>query len=249
MAKVSEIAPGVYRISIYVPEISLQFNHFLVNDDESLLFHTGSRRMFPELRESLASVIDPARLRWISYSHFEADECGALNDWLSIAPHARAVSGLVGVLVNLQDFAAREPRVLGDQDLLVTGKHRFRFISTPHLPHGWDAGVLFDEVDRTLFCSDLFHQSGDAEPVTSNDIMGRVRETLIDYQAGPLANYVPYTARTGRILRQLADLNPATLAIMHGSSYAGNCSQALRDLAVVFKEVLGADVEETSAAA
>jgi len=240
MPQVTEIAPDVFRICVFYPEIKLQFNHFLVNDDEPLLFHTGLRRMFPEVREGVSKILDPPKIRWISWSHFESDECGALNEWLAIAPHAQPACNMVGALVSVNDFFQREARVLTPQEPLVTGKHTFRYYSTPQLPHGWDAGVLFEETQRTLFCSDLFHQDGELEPLSQASVIDRCRATLTNYQAGPLANYVPYTANTGRILEGLASLNPQTLAIMHGSSYTGNCAGALRDLGVVMKEVLSA---------
>jgi flavorubredoxin len=238
MPNISEIAPDVYRFSIYVPEINLGFNHFLVNDDEPLLFHTGSRAMFPALREMIGKVIDPGKLRWISFSHFETDECGALNQWLQVAPNATPVHGMVGCLVNLNDFSDRPTKMLNADDRLETGKYKFRFVHTPQLPHGWDAGVLFEETQRTLFCSDLCHQEFDVEPVTSSDIIGRCRQVLAAYQQSPFANYVPYTPQTGRQLEAVAQLDPKTLAIMHGSSFTGNGAQVIRDLAGVFKEVL-----------
>jgi flavorubredoxin len=163
VAQIDEITEDLYRISIYVPPLDLQFNHFLVRDEEPLLFHTGMRRMFPEVRDAVTRLIDPATLRWISWSHFEVDECGALNDWLAIAPKAQAACGQVGALVNLEDFAARPPRGLTREDVIDTGRHRFRWVPTPHLPHGWDAGVLFEERDRVLLCSDLFHQTGQVD--------------------------------------------------------------------------------------
>lgn len=241
MYKLDEIAADIYRISVYVPEINLQFNHFLVRDDEPLLFHTGLRQMFPLVREAVGKVIDPARLRWISFSHFESDECGALNQWLGIAPQAQPVTGMVGALVNLNDYSDRPARVLSEADVLATGKYRFRYISTPQLPHGWDAGVMFEQTQATLFCSDLFHHNGDVEPLTRSSVLDKVREALTQYQAGPLANYMPYTARTGKMLRQLAALKPRRLAIMHGSSYEGNGEQALLDLAGVMRDALGGD--------
>jgi flavorubredoxin len=218
---VSEIAPDLYRISVFFPEINMQFNHFLVKDDEPLLFHAGLRSMFPAVR------------------HFESDECGALNDWLAIAPHAQPACNLVGALVSVNDFSIRPARMLTPADVLATGKYRFRYYSTPHLPHGWDAGVLFEETERTLLCSDLFHHNGEVEPLTENDILGRVRASLTQIQAGPLANYVPYTPNTRRILEGLATLQPRTLAVQHGSSFRGDCGQALRELAVVYKDVMG----------
>lgn len=224
---------------MYVPEFDLEFNHFVVDDEEPLLYHTGMRRHFPEIRDAVARVIDPARLRWISYSHFEVDECGALNDWFALAPNAQAAVSVVGALVNLGDFAARPARGLEKGKVLATGKYRFRFHPTPHLPHGWDAGVLFEETQGTLFCSDLFHQSGPREPVTSDDVLERSRATLVEAQQGPLMDYVPYSTQTRRLLYELAEFEPRTLAIMHGSSFTGDGGRALRELDTVFKEVLG----------
>jgi flavorubredoxin len=247
MTNIYEIAPDVYRFSIFVPEINLQFNHFLVRDEEPLLFHTGSRAMFPAVREMVAKVIDPAKLRWIGFSHFETDECGALNKWLEIAPQATPVHGMIGCLVNLNDFSDRMPRILAPDEHLNTGKYSYRFVHTPQLPHGWDAGVLFEETQRTLFCSDLFHQEHDVEPLTSSDIIGRCRQVLSAYQQSPFANYIPYTSQTGRQLETVAALSPKTLAIMHGSSYTGNGKQALQDLAELFKDVLGSDAQAAAA--
>ncbi|MGZ4816064.1 MAG: oxygen-binding di-iron domain-containing protein, partial [Terriglobales bacterium] len=224
MPEIYEIAPDVYRLSIYVPQINLQFNHFVVKDDEPLLFHTGSRAMFPALCELVAKVIDPAKLRWIGLSHFETDECGALNQWLATAPHATPIHGMVGCLINLNDFSDRAPRLLSAEDRVTTGKYSYRFVHTPQLPHGWDAGVLFEETQRTLFCSDLFHQFGDPEPIAGPEIVDSARQTLIGIQKSPLANYVPYTPQTGRQMEAVAALNPATLAVMHGSSFSGDGS-------------------------
>ena len=161
MARIDEIAPDLFRISVFVPEIDLQFNHFVVRDDEPLLFHTGMRGMFPAVRDAVARIIDPATLRWISWSHFEVDECGALNDWLALAPQAQAICTEVGALVNINDFAQRPPRGLRADETIDTGRHRYRLIPTPHLPHGWDAGVLYEEKNGILLCSDLFHQIGE----------------------------------------------------------------------------------------
>lgn len=239
MALITEIAPDAYRITAYVPEIDLQFSHFLVCDEHPLLFHAGLKRMFPDVIEAVRTLIDPARLRYISFSHFESDECGALNEWLAQAPHAEAVSGLVGAQVNLNDFAIRPPRALAQEEVIATGRYRFRFIPTPHVPHGWDAGVLFEETGRTLFCSDLFHQWGQPEPLTEASVMERAREALLRIQSGPLAGYVPYTKQTGGILETLAQLNPRTLAIQHGSSFRGDGGAALRELAQIWKNTLG----------
>jgi flavorubredoxin len=244
MAKVIEIAPDVYRIEVFVPEINLQFNHFLVRDDEPLLFHTGLRGMFPLIRDAVARLIDPGTIRHIGFSHFESDECGALNSWLEIAPHAEPVCGLIGALVSVNDFAIRPARSLTRDDTFTTGQYRFRFLPTPHVPHGWDAGVLLEEKRRTLFCSDLFHQWGDREPMTRDSLTERCREALIESESGLFAGYVPYTHHTGRILEEVAGWQPRTLAAMHGSSFEGDGANALRELAGVMREVLGPKNEQ-----
>ncbi len=241
MSTVTEIAPDVFRVSIFVPQFNLQFNHFLVKDDEPLLYHTGMRGMFPQVREAVARIIPPTQIRWIGFSHFEVDECGALNEWLEVAPSAQAVCSVVGVLVNLNDFASRPARGLKPDEVLNTGKYRYRFRKTPHLPHGWDAGVLFEETNQTLLCSDLFHQNGDVEAITESDVVERTRSAMIEYQAGPLMDYMPYTPKTERLLEGLAALKPKTIAAMHGSTFVGDGERALRDLAVVMREVLGSD--------
>ena len=236
MAAINEIAPDLFRISLYEPALDMQFNHFLVRDDAPLLFHTGYRRAFEPLREAVATLIDPAKLRYVGWSHFESDECGALNEWLRVAPHAEPVCSFVGKVVNVDDFSIRPARALGSDDVLDTGRHRFRYITSPHLPHGWDAGVMFEERDRTLLCSDLFHHFGDVPPVTDADILGRVREAMRKMQSGPLVGYMPYTCHTEPLLRRLAGLKPRTLALMHGSSYAGDGGKALCDLAGLVRE-------------
>jgi flavorubredoxin len=239
MAAIHEIAPDVFQITVYVPEIRLGFNHFLVKDDAPLLFHAGLRGMYPALREAVARVIDPATLRYIGFSHFESDECGALNHWLGSAPAAEPICGLVGALVSVNDFADRPARVLLPSDVLDTGKYKFRFIPTPHVPHGWDAGVMIEETERTLFCSDLFHQWEEREPLTQSSVTDRARAALVETQSGPFAGYVPYTHRTGRVIEELAEEQPCTLAIMHGSSYSGDGAAALRELSVIMRDVLG----------
>ena len=236
---VTEIAPDCYRISTYFPEIELQFNQFLIKDEEPLLFHTGMKGLFPVVREAVASIIDPSTIRWIAFSHFEADECGGLNEWLQIAPAAHPVCSVVGALVSINDFAIRQAKGMLDGEVFSTGQYRFRFIQTPHVPHCWEAGLLFEETKGTLLCSDLFHQNGDVEPLTESDVIDRARKTLIDYQASPLANYMPYTKHTDGILQKLASLNPRTVVPMHGSAYEGDGAKAIRDLAVVMREVLG----------
>jgi len=223
MARIDEIAPDLYRVSIYMPQFDLQFNHFLIKDDEPLLFHTGMRRMFPEVRDAVAQVIDPAALRWISWSHFEVDECGALNEWLTVAPRAQAICSQVGAAVNIEDFAIRPPRGIAKGEVIETGGHTYRYVPTPHLPHGWDAGVLFEETSRTLLCGDLFAHAGNGPALTNDDIVAPAIAT--DSGASSLS------AKTPATLRKLAALEPATLALMHGSSFQGDCGAALRELA------------------
>jgi flavorubredoxin len=239
MAVTTEIAPDVYRISIFAQRGNVQFNHFLVKDDEPLLFHTGLRGMHADIREAVSKLINVSELRHIGFSHFESDECGSLNEWLAAAPEADVICSQVGARVCVNDFIGREARALADGGIVATGKYRFRYCQTPHLPHGWDAGVLFEETQRTLLCSDLFHQIGDLEPLTSADVVGRSHQALKHYQAGVLAEYMPYTPLTAASLRKLADLKPKTLAIMHGSSFTGDCARALDEFDAVLRDVFG----------
>jgi len=239
-ATVHEIAPDVFRISSYVPDFDMEFNHFLVRDDQPLLYHAGMRRMFPDLKEALATLIDPKSLRWIGYSHFEVDECGALNEWLAAAPNATPVCGELGAMINIADFSNRPPRGLKPDEILVTGRHRYRFVPTPHLPHGWDAGVLFEQTDGVLLCSDLMHQLGDVEPMTTGDVVDRYRRAFETYQRSPvLMDYVPYTENTQRQLASLAALKPHILAAMHGSTFVGDGAAALVASGDVIRQVTG----------
>jgi len=240
MTTVSEIAPDVFRISTFVKEFDLQFNQFLVRDDEPLLFHTGPRAMFAAVRDTVATLLNPNAVKWIGFSHLEADECGSLREWQQLAPESMAACSLVGKLVSIDDcMAVRPAKGMQDGEVLTTGKYRFRFLHTPHVPHCWEAGLLFEETQRTLLCSDLFHQNGEVEALTHLDVLDRCRQVLVEYQQGPLANYMPYSTLTAPTLHRLAGLQPKTLATMHGSTYIGDGSRALRDLAAMFKEVLG----------
>lgn len=239
MTQITEIAPDIYRISTFMPEADLQFNQFLVRDDEPLLFHTGMRGLFPVVRDAVAKLLPPPEIQWIGFSHFEADECGALREWQTLAPAATAVCSLVAKLVSVDDVVALRPaQALADGEQLCTGKYRFRFLQTPHVPHCWEASLLFEETHGTLLCSDLFHQSGDVEPSTSSDVVGRFKQTLADYQKGPLANYLPYTNQTEPTLKRLASLKPRTLATMHGSTFVGDGERAIADLAQAIRDVL-----------
>ena len=236
MVAIDEIAPDVFRLSIYAPEFDMQFNHFLVRDEQPLLFHTGLRGMFAPLLKAVSSLIDPADLRHIAWSHFESDECGALNDWLRAAPQAQPACTLVGKLVSVDDFSDRPAFGMTPDDVLETGKYRFRFHPSPHIPHGWDAGVLYEERSRTLFCSDLFHHFGNVEAITTSDLIGPTDQAMAQMQQGPLAGYMPYTCQTEQVLRVLAELEPRTLAVMHGSSYNGDGRTLLLNLAEVIRK-------------
>lgn len=238
-SKVNEIAPNVYRISTFHPDYGIQFNQILIKDDEPFLMHTGFKKSFPVTLEAVSSVIAPSSLRWIGFSHFEADECGALNEWLGIAPHAQAVCSVVGAMVNLVDYADRPARALADDEVFEIGSHRLRFLATPHFPHGWDAGLFFEENDRTLLCSDLFFQPGDPEPLIESGIVERARDSIIAGMAGPLAKDMPYTLYTDSLFQRLAALEPQTLATMHGSSFRGDGRAAIVSLAQVIKETIG----------
>lgn len=239
MYKINEIAPDLYRISIFAPQFNIQFNHFLIKDDEPLLYHAGLQGMFPLLQEAVKTLIDPAKIRWVGFSHYEVDECGALNNWLQVAPNAQAVCSEVGAIINMSDFAIRPSKPLRHNETFSTGKYSYRFIRTPHLPHGWDAGVMFEETNKTLLCSDLFHQNGDVMPLTDVDILEGHKKSMLELEKSPLMDYVPYNHNTGRLLKELADLNPKTLATMHGSSFYGDCSKALIDLDEVMKDLWG----------
>jgi len=228
--KISEISDGIFRLSTFVPDIAppagFTFNQFLVLGDEPLLFHTGLRKMFPLTRSAVSRLIPPERLRWIAFGHFEADECGAMNEWLAIAPQAQLAHGNTGCMVSLNDMADRAPRVLehGETIDLGNGK-RVRYLDTPHTPHGWDAGVLFEESTGTLMCGDLFTQLGDGAALTETDVVGPA------IAAEDLFNYSSLNPSMGATIRELAKLSPRTLALMHGPSFAGDGGAALRALA------------------
>ncbi|WP_207538146.1 oxygen-binding di-iron domain-containing protein [Sabulicella rubraurantiaca] len=228
-ARIDEIADGIYRLSVFVPEVAppagFTFNHFLVLGDEPLLFHTGLRRMFPLIREGLARIIAPERLRWIAFGHYEADECGAMNEWLAVAPRAEVAHGQTGCMVSLNDMADRPPRILGDGEVIDLGRgRRVRYLDTPHIPHGWDAGVLYEEASSTLLCGDLFSHTGNGPALTDMDVVGPAIATEDFFRSSSLHPGM------GATIRRLAELQPRTLALMHGSSFAGDGTAALRAL-------------------
>jgi flavorubredoxin len=229
--RIDEIADRIYRISTPIPPnpalpAGFTFNQFLIVDDEPLLFHTGLRRMFALAREAVATVMPVEKLRWVSFSHFEADECGALADWLAAAPHAQPLCGRLGAMISVEDTVDRAPRALADGETLAIGTRRVRWFDTPHLPHGWDSGFLAELTTRTLFCGDLFTQAGASpDPVTERDILEpstRMRAAM-DYYSNPHA--------ATPLLEKLAGAEPTLLACMHGSSYRGDGAAALRALA------------------
>lgn len=225
-----EIADGVYRINTPV-ELpggvgAFNFNQYLVVDEQPLLFHTGLRRAFPLVREAVASVIPVESLRWIAFSHVEADECGSLNEWLAAAPSAAPVCGQLAAMVSVGDLADRAPHGMTDGDVLSIGKRKMRWIDASHVPHGWECGYLFEETDKTFFCGDLFTQGGKGEhALVETDILGpseAMRGGMDYYAHGP---------HTRAVLDRMATLGPATLACMHGSAWRGDGSKALLALA------------------
>lgn len=229
---IAEIGDGIYRISTPVPPNpalpgGFTFNQFLIADDEPLLFHTGLRGLFPLVREAIEAVMPASKLRYLGFSHFEADECGALNQFLQVAPHAVPLCSAVGKMVSVDDIADREAVGLNDGDQLSLGRHTLTWMTTPHLPHGWDCGYLFDQSTSTLFCGDLFTQPGDDHPpLVEEDILGpseAMRNALDDYFAN--------TKNTKELIAKLAAHSPTTLACMHGSSWSGNGSELLGQLA------------------
>ncbi len=237
MSTITEIAPDVFRISNFFPDFNIQFCQFLVRDEEPLLFHTGMKGLFPVVKEAVSELIDPSTLRWIGFSHFEADECGSLPEWQQVAPNATAVCSLVGKMVSVDDFTGREARGMNNGDILETGKYRFKYLNTPHVPHCWEAGLMFEEVNGTLFSSDILHQNGDTVAVTEDlDVVGSCKETLAQMQASPLADYLPYTAKTDGILRSLAALNPKTVATMHGAAFNGDGAKVINGYADMLRE-------------
>ena len=225
---ITEIADGIYRLSTFAPEVGptgFTFNQFLIDDDEPLLFHTGSRGMFPLVSDAVAKVVPLDSLRWITFGHLESDECGAMNLFLAAAPAAQIAHGGLGCMVSLNDLADRMPMPMEDGQVIELGRHRVRHLDTPHVPHGWDARVLFEETTGTLFCGDLLSQVGDVPALTSDDVAGAAVSAEDMFQASSI------TPISGPSVRRLADLAPTTLAIMHGSSFTGDCATQLHALA------------------
>jgi flavorubredoxin len=226
---VHEISDGIYRINtpvVFENGNSFSFNQYLITDDEPLLFHTGPRKMFPLVREAVASVLPVEQLRYIGFSHVEADECGSLNDWLAVAPHSTPLCGTVAAMVSVDDLADRSPRALADGEAITLGKHRVRWFDAAHLPHAWDCGFLIEELTKTFLCGDLFTQGGaDLPPITESDILGPSE----DFRQS--MDYFSYTKNTRSILERLSSTEPTTLACMHGSAWSGNGAKLLHALA------------------
>lgn len=236
--KTSEIADGIYRLSTYVPDIAppagFAFNQFLIRAEEPLLFHCGPRAMFPLVSAAASKILPLEQLRWISFGHIEADECGAMNLWLEAAPKAQVVYSELGCQISVTDLADRLPRTLVPDEVLDLGGKRVRIIATPHVPHGWEAQVLFEEVTETLFCGDLFTHLGDGKPLTKEDIVEPAMAAEEIFKATSLG---PFTAPT---IRKLAELRPRRLALMHGSSFEGDAARELNKLADRYEELLRA---------
>jgi flavorubredoxin len=221
---IDEVADGIFRVSTFVESSGLPMNQYLIDGDEPLLFHTGHRALFPDVSQAVSTVIPLDRLRWISFGHFEADECGSMNQWLGAAASAQPVHGIVGVLVSLNDQADREPRTLSEGEVLDIGGKRLRWIPTPHVPHGWDAGLLFEETTGTLFAGDLFTMTGRSAVASDADIVERAIATE------DLFNGTALTADTGATIRSLATLEPKAMALMHGPLFTGDGAAALTAL-------------------
>ena len=226
---VHEIADGIFRINTPVlldGGLGFSFNQYLILDDEPLLFHAGLRRMFPLVREAVASLMPVERLRYIAFSHVEADECGSLNEWLAVAPQSVPVCGAVAAAVSIGDLADRAPRALADGELLALGRHSVRWLDAPHLPHAWECGFMMEERTSTLLCGDLFTQGGtDLPPVTDSDILGP--SEAFRHQM----DYFSHSRNAPSLIEKLASRNPATLACMHGSAWRGDGARLLRALA------------------
>jgi flavorubredoxin len=237
---VTEIGDRIYRLSTFVPEVAppagFVFNQFLIDADEPVLFHTGGRRFFPSVSAAVAKIMPVERIRWIGFGHIESDECGAMNQWLAAAPQAEIINGLTACGVSLQDLADRPPRALADGETIDIGTRRIRYIDTPHVPHGWEAGVLFEETTRTLLCGDLFTHIGNGPALVETDIVAPAMAAEDVFHATAL------TPSTATSIRKLAALKPTTLAVMHGSSYRGDGGKALHALADYYEKLLRAAV-------
>jgi flavorubredoxin len=224
---IAEVGNGLYRINtpVALPDQQFSFNQYLLLADEPLLFHTGLRGLFPYVRDAVAAVMPVEKLRHISFSHVEADECGSLNLWLEAAPRAAPRCGGIAAMVSIGDLAVRPPRALADGEVVDLGNRRVRWLDAPHVPHGWECGYLYEEVTGTLFCGDLFTQPGTGDvALTESDILGPSEEfRAMDYYA--------HAPNTREILGKIAATEPETLACMHGSAWRGKGGDLIRALA------------------
>lgn len=232
--RVTEVADGVHQLSTFVGA-PVGFNQYLIAADEPLLFHTGMRQMFPLVSAGVSKVLPAETLRWVSFGHVEADECGSMNDWLAIASHATVAQSEIGCMVSIADLADRAPRPLADEEKVDIGGHVVQWFDTPHVPHAWEAGVLYDETTKTLFCGDLFTRYGEFEASTADDIVGPAVQAEDD-APGSLSLH----PASGVTVRRLAGLEVATLALMHGPAFTGDCRAALLELAADFERRIGA---------
>jgi flavorubredoxin len=237
-AEICEIAADIFRIAIFDRDAGqgagLTFCHFLIKADQPLLFHCGSRQMFPTIRAAAERLLPIEDLRWIAFGHLEADECGSMNHWLAAAPRSQVLQGELACMLSTSDMADRTPRAVSDGATVDLGGKQIRYLSTPHVPHGWDAGVIFEESTETLLCGDLFTQSGNSPPLVTTDIVG---PALATEDAAGATSLGP---QTGETLRRLASLAPKTLALMHGPCYRGDGATALYSLAQGFDRRLNA---------
>ena len=229
-ARVTEVADGIHQLTTVIPEAPVAFNQYLIAADEPLLFHTGMRRLFPLVSAGVSTVLPAESVRWVSFGHVEADESGSMNEWLALAPAATVLQGFIGCMVSIGDLADREPRALGDGETLDIGGHVVQWFDTAHVPHAWEAGVLYDVTTKTLFCGDLFTWNGPYAATTVGDIVGPAVQAEDD-MPGSLSLH----PSSGEICRRLAELDIATLAPMHAPAYTGDCRAALMELASDFE--------------
>jgi flavorubredoxin len=223
--RITEVADGTYQTTTYVEEANFSFNQYVVTGEEPLLFHTGGRGLFPLVSDAIAGVMPVDSLRWVTFGHVESDESGSMNQWLAAAPRATVAQSVIGCMVSLNDLADRPPRALADGEVLDIGGHRIRWIDTPHVPHAWEAGLIYDETTRTLFCGDLFTQTGAYPATGTDDIVGPAITAENMFHAWSL------TPGSSAQLRRLAELDITTLALMHGPAFSGDCRAALLELA------------------
>jgi flavorubredoxin len=237
---VDQIADRIYRISTCIPDLApggFTFNQFLVDAEEPLLYHTGMHQLFPLVREAVERVVPVASLRWIAFAHLEADECGAVNDFLEVAPHAQVAHGALGVMLSLNDHCVRPPRPMAEGEVLDIGgatlARRVLEIPTPHVPHNWESHMFFEQETETLFCGDLLTQLGDGPALRTDDLVEEAIAAEELFHQTSMGPAVPAT------YRRLADLEPKRLAVMHGSSYEGDCAALLRTMADVYEQRFG----------